>query len=166
MLQIISLLFPVVNIEEWALIQPDNLLPQTDGFNCGIHAILNTYYLLFPNTDKDDVASDYCYEDLAAARYWLSYKLKNLTAFEHKRKKNSDFVKNEYIKDIPTLNLKDVKSTLSDNKMFAYIKSLITERNSQMPSQRRKMLNRLKYFDDNSEDDELNLENQNLMNFK
>ena len=25
MLQIISLLFPVVNIEEWALIQPDNL---------------------------------------------------------------------------------------------------------------------------------------------
>ena len=111
MLQIISLPFSVVNIEERALIQPDNLLPQTDGFNCGIHAILNTYYLLFPNTDKDNVASDYCYEDLAAVRYWFSYKLKNLTAFEHKRKKNSDFVKNEYIKDIPTLNLKDVKST-------------------------------------------------------
>ena len=35
-----------------------------------------------------------------------------------------------------------------------------------MPSQRRKMLNRLKDFDDNSEDDELNLEKQNLMNFK
>ena len=87
MLQIISLLFSVVNIEEWALIQPDNLLPQIDGFNCGIHAILNTYYLLFPNTDKDNVASDYCYEDLAAARYWLAYKLKNLKAFEHKRKK-------------------------------------------------------------------------------
>ena len=30
-----------------------------------------------------------------------------------------------------------------------------------MPSQRRKMLNRLKDFDDNSEDDELNLEKQN-----
>ena len=166
MLQIISLLFSVVNIEEWALIQPDNLLPQIDGFNCGIHAILNTYYLLFPNTDKDNVASDYCYEDLAAARYWLAYKLKNLKAFEHKRKKNSDFVKDEYIKDIPTLNLKDVKTTLGDNKMFTDIKSLITERNSQMPSQRRKMLNRLKDFDDNSEDDELNLEKQNLMNFK
>ena len=27
-LQIISLLFPVVNIEEWALIQPKNLLPR------------------------------------------------------------------------------------------------------------------------------------------
>ena len=50
--------------------------------------------------------------------------------------------------------------------MFTDIKSLITERNSQMPSQRRKMLNRLKDFDDNSEDDELNLEKQNLMNFK
>ena len=148
------------------MIQPANLLPKIDGFNCGIHAILNTYYLLFPNTDKDNVASDYCYEDLAAARYWLAYKLKNLKAFEHKRKKNSDFVKDEYIKDIPTLNLKDVKTTLGDNKMFTDIKSLITERNSQMPSQRRKMLNRLKDFDDNSEDDELNLAKQSLMNFK
>ena len=44
--------------------------------------------------------------------------------------------------------------------MFTDIKSLITERNSQMPSQRRKMLNRLKDFDDNFEDEELNLENQ------
>ena len=43
MLQIISLLFPVVNIEEWALIQSDYLLSQVNGFNCGIHAILNTY---------------------------------------------------------------------------------------------------------------------------
>ena len=142
MLQIISLLFSVVNIGELAFIQPDNLLPQTDKFDCGIHAILNTYYWLFPNTDKDNVASDYSYEDLAAARYWLAYKLKNLKAFEHKRKKNSDFVKDEYIKDIPTLNLKDVKTTLGDNKMFTDIKSLITERNSQMPSERRKMLNR------------------------
>ena len=53
-----------------SLIQPDNLLPQIDGFNCGIHTILNTYYLLFPNTDKDNAASDYSYKDLA-------YKLKN-----------------------------------------------------------------------------------------
>ena len=49
--------------------QPDNLLPQIDGFNCGIHTILNTYYLLFPNTDEDNVASESCYEDPAAARY-------------------------------------------------------------------------------------------------
>ena len=46
--------------------------------------------------------------------------------------------------------------------MFTDIKSLI----SQMPSQRRETLNRLKDFDDDSEDDELNLEKQNLMNFK
>ena len=101
MLQIISLLFPVVNIEKWALIQPDNLLPQTDGFNCGIHAILNTYYLVFPNTDKDNVASVHCYEDIAAACYWLAYKLKNLKAFEYKRKKNSDFVKDDSRKIVP-----------------------------------------------------------------
>ena len=106
MLQIISLLFPVVNIEEWALIQPDNLLPQTDGFNSGICVILNTRYLLFLNTDKDNAASDSCYEDLAAVRYWFADKVKNLNAVEHKLKKNSDFVKDEYIKDIPTLNLK------------------------------------------------------------
>ena len=42
--------------------------------------------------------------------------------------------------------------------MFIDIKSLIAERNSQMPSQRRKMLNRLKDFDDNSKDNELNSE--------
>ena len=50
--------------------------------------------------------------------------------------------------------------------MFTDIKSLIAERNSQIPSQRRKMLNRLKDFDYNSEDDELNLEKKNLLNFK
>ena len=50
--------------------------------------------------------------------------------------------------------------------MFTDVKSLITERNCQMPSQRRKLLNRLKDFDDNFEDDELNLEKQNVMNFK
>ena len=50
--------------------------------------------------------------------------------------------------------------------MFTYIKSLITERNSQMPAQRGKMLNRLKDFDENSEDDELNLEKQNLLNVR
>ena len=130
-LQIISLLFPVVNIEEWALIKPDNLLPQIDGFSCGSHATLNTYYLPFLNTDKDNAASDYCYEDLAASRYWLAYKLKNLKVFEHKWKKNSDFVKDKYIKDIPTLKLKDVKTTLGDNKMFTDIKLLIAEINSQ-----------------------------------
>ena len=50
--------------------------------------------------------------------------------------------------------------------MFTNIKSLIVEGRSQMLSQRRKMLNRLKYFDDNSEDDELNLEKHNTRNFK
>ena len=50
--------------------------------------------------------------------------------------------------------------------MFTDVNSLIIERNSQIPSQRRKKLNRLKDFDDNSEDDEFNLEKQNLMNFK
>ena len=69
------------------------------------------------------------------------------------------------LRNFPSLNLKDVKTILGDNKMFTDIKSLITERNSQMPSQRRKMLNRLKDFDDNSEDDELNLEKQNLIDF-
>ena len=42
--------------------------------------------------------------------------------------------------------------------MLTDIKWLIAERNSQMPSQRRKMLNRLKDFDDNSKDNELNSE--------
>ena len=50
--------------------------------------------------------------------------------------------------------------------MFTNIKSLIVEGRSQMLSQRRKMLNRLKYFDYNSEDDELNLEKHNTRNFK
>ena len=50
--------------------------------------------------------------------------------------------------------------------MFTNIKSLIAERSSQMLSQRRKMLNRLKDFDDNSEDDELDLEKHNMRNFK
>ena len=56
--------------------------------------------------------------------------LTNLKTFEHKRKKNSNFVKSKYIKDIPTLNLKDIKTTSDDNKMFTGIKSLIAERNT------------------------------------
>ena len=42
------------------------------------------------------------------------------------------------------INLKDVKTNIDDRKMFTNIKSLIAERSSQMLSQRRKMLNRLK----------------------
>ena len=54
------------------------------------------------------------------------------------------------LRNFPSLNLKDVKTILGDNLMFTDMKSLITERNSQMLSQRRKMLNRLKDFHDNS----------------
>ena len=64
------------------------------------------------------------------------------------------------LRNFPSLNLKDVKTILGDNKIFTDIKSLITERNSQVPSQRRRMLNRLKDFDDNSAGDELDLEKQ------
>ena len=49
--------------------------------------------------------------------------------------------------------------------MFADIKSFIAETNSQRLSQRRKMLNKLKDFDDSSDYDKLNLEKQNKMNF-
>ena len=43
---------------------------------------------------------------------------------------------------------------------------MIPERSSETPSQRRNTLNRLKNFDDNFEDDELNLKNENTRNFK
>ena len=76
MLQTISLLFPVANNEKWVLTQDDIMLPQIDGFNCCIHSILNTHYLLFLKTDEDDTVSDYCYEILTAPRYWFVYKLK------------------------------------------------------------------------------------------
>ena len=58
----------------------------------------NSQHLLFTfsNTDNNNAALDYCYEDLAAARSWFTYILKNLKTFEHKQKKNSDFVKDEY----------------------------------------------------------------------
>ena len=61
--------------------QDDIMLPQIDGFNCGIHSILNTHYLLFLKTDEDDTVSDYCYEILT------------LKVFEHKQKKISGSVK-------------------------------------------------------------------------
>ena len=48
-----------------------------------------------------------------------------------------------------------------ENKMFAHIKSLIPETNTQMQSQRRKKLD----FDDNFEDDELNLKKGSTSNF-
>ena len=50
--------------------------------------------------------------------------------------------------------------------MFTYIKSLIPKRNSQMSCQRRETLNRLKDFDYNFEDDELNLKKENTSNVK
>ena len=43
---------------------------------------------------------------------------------------------------------------------------MIPERSSETPSQRRNTLNRLKNFDDNFEDDELNLKDENARNFK
>ena len=44
-MQTISLLFPILNFKEWALIQPDNLLPQIDDqaySNTGVPTQVNT----------------------------------------------------------------------------------------------------------------------------
>ena len=44
-MQTISLLFPILNFKEWALIQPDNLFPQIDDqvySNTGVPTQVNT----------------------------------------------------------------------------------------------------------------------------
>ena len=66
-----------------------------------------------------------------------------------KEKKNGGFVKDEYIKDIATLNLGGVKTTLGDK--ITDIKLLIPERNSQIPSQRKAL--KSPENNDNFEDD-------------
>lgn len=48
-----------------------------------------------------------------------------MKSFEHKRKQNSGFVKDKYIKDIPTLNLRDIKAKSGDNR-YNFIQQMVS----------------------------------------
>ena len=43
---LLSMLVLEINRKEWTLLQPNTLPPQIDGRSCGMHAVLNVWFLL------------------------------------------------------------------------------------------------------------------------
>ena len=60
---LLSMLVWEINRKEWALLQPNTLPPQIDGSSCGMHAILNVWFLLH-------IGETYNKTDVRKMRYW------------------------------------------------------------------------------------------------
>ena len=62
---------PEINSKEWTLLQPNTLPPQTDGSSCGMHAILNGWFLLH-------IGETYNKTDIRKARSWFVNEVMNM----------------------------------------------------------------------------------------
>ena len=60
-----------INSKEWTLLQPNTLPPQIDGISCGMHTILNMWFLLH-------IGETYNKTDIRKARYCLTNEVMNM----------------------------------------------------------------------------------------
>ena len=61
-----------ISSKERTLLQPNTLPPQTDGSSCGMHAILNVWFLLH-------IGETYNKTDIRKARYWFANEVMNMS---------------------------------------------------------------------------------------
>ena len=66
-----------ISSKERTLLQPNTLPPQTDGSSCGMHAILNVWFLLH-------IGETYNKTDIRKARYWFAIEVMNVAVEQSK----------------------------------------------------------------------------------
>ena len=64
---LLSMVVREINGREWKLLQPNTLPPQIDGSSCGMHAILNVWFILH-------IRKTYEKTDFRKVRYWFANK--------------------------------------------------------------------------------------------
>ena len=109
-----------LRVDDWMLLQPTATNRQTDGFNCGVYAILNALYL--SRGYEDDEA----FRHLSEIRQWLVYKI---AKYETNVPKHRNL--NIVFEDSPTLTIQHSKilqipaRSNSAETVFTGIRSII-----------------------------------------
>ena len=102
-----------INCKEWRLLQTNTLPPQTDESSCGMHAILNEWFLLHNR-------ETYNKTDMRKARYWFANEVMNM-ADEQSKKNNIKLIEGR----AQTISEDDISEVIGNGKPFTLLKELI-----------------------------------------
>ena len=116
MFHLISIVIPDVDIEEWKLFQPYTLPPHVDGTSCGMHAILNVWFLF-------NFGETYNQIDIRKARYWFANAVLNMKNEQIKKNKR-ELLKGRSIQ----IAKGKIIETIGKGDPFTLLKDLINER--------------------------------------
>ena len=75
-----SLILNKIEASDWLLLQPLNLPKQLDASSCGIHAILNIWFLL-------QLGDTYNQVDIVNSRIWFTIQILNMSREQERIKK-------------------------------------------------------------------------------
>ena len=75
-----SLILNKIEASDWLLLQPLNLPKQLDASSCGIHAILNMWFLL-------QLGDTYNQVDIVNSRIWFTIQILNMSREQDRIKK-------------------------------------------------------------------------------
>ena len=102
-----------INCKEWTLLQPNTLPSQTDESSCGMHAILNEWFLLHNR-------ETYNKTDIRKARYWFANEVMNM-ADEQSKKNNIKLIEGR----AQTISKDGISEVIGNGKPFTLLKQLI-----------------------------------------
>ena len=102
-----------INCKEWTLLQPNTLPLQTDESSCGMHAILNEWFLLHNR-------ETYNKTDMRKARYWFANEVMNMP-YEQSKKNNIKLIEGR----AQTILKDDISEVIGNGKPFTLLKELI-----------------------------------------
>ena len=102
-----------INCKEWTLLQPNTLPLQTDESSCGMHAILNEWFLLHNR-------ETYNKTDIRKARYWFANEVMNM-ADEQSKKNNIKLIEGR----AQTISKDGISEVIGNGKPFTLLKQLI-----------------------------------------
>ena len=66
-----------ISSKEWTLLQPNTLQPQTDASSCGMHAVLNVWFLLH-------IGETFNKTDIRKAKNWFANEVMDLAVEQSK----------------------------------------------------------------------------------
>ena len=113
---LLSMVVREASSKEWTLLQPNTLPPQIDGSSCGMHAILNVWFLLH-------IGETYNKTDIRKARYWFANEVMNMTV---EQSKNNDIKLMEG--QAQTISKDDILEVIGKGKPFTLLKELINNK--------------------------------------
>ena len=113
---LLSMVVQEINSKEWTLLQPNTLPPEIDRSSCGMHAILNVWFLL-------QIEERYNKTDMRKVRYWFANEVMNMAA---EQSKNNDIKLMEG--QAQTTSKDDILEVIGKGKPFILLKEFINNK--------------------------------------